>query len=130
MRDLLVLLMVFGSAPAILFRPHIGILMWTWVSLMNPHRLTWGFVQTFPIAMVIAVTTLAGLVLSRETKRFPVSLLSVLLIAYTLWISFTTIFALNPADATGLLDRALKILLMTFVTMILINSRERIYALV
>jgi len=130
MRSLLIILIVFGSLPLVLIKPHVGILLWTWISLMNPHRMSWGLVEYIPLAVVIGGATLIGLVVSRETKRFPVSTVSVLLIAYTLWLCFTTIFALNPAGASDSLTRALKILLMTFVTMILINSRERIHALV
>ncbi len=38
MRDLLVTLLVFGSLPLILRRPFVGIIVWTWLGLMNPHR--------------------------------------------------------------------------------------------
>ena len=43
MRDLLIVLIVFGSLPLILVRPQIGILMWFWLGMMNPHRLAWGY---------------------------------------------------------------------------------------
>ena len=39
MRDIAVTAVVFGLLPFILWRPHIGILVWTWLGLMNPHRL-------------------------------------------------------------------------------------------
>ena len=42
LRDLLVFAIVFGSIPFILRRPWIGVLMWVWISVMNPHRLSWG----------------------------------------------------------------------------------------
>jgi hypothetical protein len=43
MRSLLVALLVFGSLPIIIVRPHVGVLVWSWIGYMNPHRLTWGF---------------------------------------------------------------------------------------
>ena len=43
MRDLLVTLIVVGSLPFILRWPRIGIMMYIWVSVMNPHRLSFGF---------------------------------------------------------------------------------------
>ena len=44
MRDIFVTLVVFGSLPLILWRPFYGIIMWTWLGYMNPHRMAWGFV--------------------------------------------------------------------------------------
>src|SRR5215470_12258031 len=60
MRDLLILGFVFAMLPFCFFRPYIGALMWVWISLMNPHRLTWGPAYGFPFAMLVAVTTMAG----------------------------------------------------------------------
>ena len=38
LRDLLLLVTVYGSIPFILRKPFVGILVWYWLSLMNPHR--------------------------------------------------------------------------------------------
>ncbi len=130
MRSLLVLIIILGSLPFILLKPHVGILMWFWVSFMSPHRISWGVTDALPLALIVAAATLAGMLISRESKRFPVTPLSVLLVVYTIWICITTVFAVNPDDAHDLLDRALKILVMTFVTMMLINTRERIHMLI
>ena len=43
MRDIIVTLAVFGLLPLILRRPWLGVLAWSWLGFMNPHRLTWGF---------------------------------------------------------------------------------------
>jgi len=45
MRDLFVLAVVFGSVPVILARPWIGVLVWSWLAYMNPHRLAWGIAR-------------------------------------------------------------------------------------
>ena len=72
MRDLFVTMVVFGSLPLILKRPYIGILMWSWIGYMNPHRLSWGFATDFPFAMIIAITTLTRDAIFREKKSvFP-----------------------------------------------------------
>ena len=39
MRDIAVTLVIFGALPFILWRPYIGVLVWTWIGFMNPHRL-------------------------------------------------------------------------------------------
>jgi probable O-glycosylation ligase (exosortase A-associated) len=130
LRDLLVTMAVFGSLPFIFLRPYIGILMWSWIGYMNPHRLTWSFAYNFPFAQVIGLATLASLFLSREPKRIPWNGVSVLLVALSLWMVVTTLFALYPGSAWDHLARVLKILLMAFVTMMVMNHPERVKSLV
>ncbi len=44
-RDFFVLIVVMGSLPLILSRPFLGVLMWSWLSYLNPHKLSWGFAR-------------------------------------------------------------------------------------
>lgn len=130
MRDLLVALIVFGSVPFTFVRPHIGAYMWAWLSLMSPHRMTWGFAQTLRVAMVVGAVTIMAWLISREPKRPPMSAPVVILAMFTIWITFCNLFAVNPTDAWIKWSEVIKILLMTFVTMCLLQSRERIYIMV
>lgn len=50
MRDILLTGFVFSVIPWMLSRPQFGLLMWSWMGCMNPHRLTWGFAYSFPFA--------------------------------------------------------------------------------
>jgi len=59
-RDFLVILIVLGSVPLTLVRPQIGVLMWFWLSLMNPHRMSWGYAQEFRVALVVGTATIIG----------------------------------------------------------------------
>ena len=43
MRDLLILSIVFLGCGAALRRPWVGVLLWTWLSIMNPHRYAYGY---------------------------------------------------------------------------------------
>ncbi len=131
MRDILLTLTIFGTVPVILVKPHIGVLVFSWISYMNPHRLTWGFAYNFHFALIIAATTILAWVISREPKRLPWNGVTLLLIAFTLWISLTTLFALYPDPAYIKWERTIKILLFNgFITLALMGSRERINALV
>ena len=130
MRDLFVTLVVFGSLPLILWRPFYGIIMWTWLGYMNPHRLAWGFSTTMPFAMIVAITTLVALLFSRESKKLPWTGETVLLVFFVLWMCLTTAHAFNPVIAGAQLDKVLRIQLMNFVTLILLTQRERIHAVV
>jgi hypothetical protein len=71
MRSILVVLLVFGSLPVIVIKPHVGVLVWSWIGYMNPHRLTWGVTYHFPFAMVVGVVTIAAWLFSREPKSLP-----------------------------------------------------------
>ena len=70
MRDALVLMLVAGSLPLIFMRPWIGILVWSWLGYMNPHRLTWGFAYDFPFAQIVGIVTLLALVFYHRSTMF------------------------------------------------------------
>lgn len=130
MRDYIIFVIVFGALPFVLKRPYIGILLWCWVSYMNPHRFAFGSAYDFPFAALIAVATLAGLFLSKEPKSIPWTSLTVMWAVFVLWMSFTTLFALVPADAYLEWLRTGKIQLMSFVTIAVMATRARLNSLV
>lgn len=130
MRDILVTLIVFGSLPLILWRPFYGIVMWTWLGYMNPHRMAWGFSTSMPFAMMVALTTLVALLISKESKKIPWTREMVVLLLFVVWMCVTTYFAFRPDIALEQLNKVLKIQFMTFVTLIMLTSRERIHAIV
>jgi probable O-glycosylation ligase (exosortase A-associated) len=131
MRSLLVALLVFGSLPLIIVKPHIGVLVWSWIGYMNPHRLTWGFTYDFPFAMVVGLVTIGAWLFSREPKTLPWHPLVLLLAAFAAWVSFTTLFAAYPDHAQWKWDRTIKILLFNgFATVGLITTRRRLDALI
>ena len=132
MRDFVILAIVFGSVPVILMRPWVGIIMWSWVSYMNPHRLTWDFAYDFPVAMIIGITTIIAWLISRDPKdkKMPWDAISVLMVLFVLWTGVTTLFALEPADAFNKWETFNKVMLMTFLTLMLMHSRIRLQALV
>lgn len=130
MRDFLLFTVVFGSIPFILIRPHVGILMWSWISYMNPHRMTWGFMYDFPLALVIGATTIVAFLCSKEERKIPWDGISVLLLVYLLWTGVSTAFALVPDQAFFHWQQFFKIVVMTFLTMALMQSEKRLDALV
>lgn len=130
MRDLLITIIIFGSIPFILQRPYIGILMWTWISLMNPHRLGWGMANSLPVAMVIGAVTAAAWLMSKEEKKVPWDSIVVMMAIYLAWTALTTATALVPAAAIGHFDKFAKALVMIFVTLILMRSEKRFLALI
>lgn len=130
MRDLFLLVAFSATIPAILFRPHVGILVWAWFSYMNPHRLTWGFTFDLRFALICAAVTMVAWIFSREPVKLPWKSTSVLLGLLLIWVSITTLFAVAPAEASVGWEKTTKILVMTLVTLGLMQSRERIHAFV
>ncbi|MFZ5595317.1 MAG: putative O-glycosylation ligase, exosortase A system-associated [Pseudomonadota bacterium] len=129
MRDIFVTLVVLGSIPAIFLQPHIGILMWSWLGYMNPHRISWGFATEFPFAMIVGLVTMVALLFSKESKRIPWTKETILLLLFILWMLVTTFFAVHSDLAWVHMEKIVKIQVMIFLTLILINSRERLHAL-
>jgi probable O-glycosylation ligase (exosortase A-associated) len=131
MRDIFVTLVILGSLPFCIRWPHIGVLMWTWLAFMNPHRLTWGFAYNLQFALFVALATLVGLLFSKEPKKIPWTAESVLLLLFIIWMVITTTFAaVYPALAWPQLEKVVKIQLMVFVTMIIMQRPDRLKLLV
>lgn len=130
MRDIALALFVFGMIPFILVRPYLGLLVWSWLGYMNPNRLTYGFAYNFPWVEVVAIATLLGLLLGRERKLPPWSSVLGLLLLYLAWTGVTTVFAAMPGPAWLKWQEFAKILVMVFVTLMLVDSRERVRWLV
>src|SRR5215470_2378013 len=116
-RDIVLTALIFGTLPFILFRPYLGVLVWTWLGFMNPHPLTWSFAYDMPFAMIVALVTLMGLLMSREPKKIPWTRETILLLVFLGWVLATTINAMYPALAWAKINQFWKILLMVYVTM-------------
>lgn len=130
MRDIALALFIFGTIPFILSRPYIGLLVWSWLGYMNPHRLCYGFAYSFPWVMIIAVFTLVSLAISKESKKIPLSAVSVLLFVFLAWTGVTTLVAAEPVAAAEKFQEFAKILVMVFVTLMIVNTRQRMHWLV
>ncbi|PIF13489.1 putative O-glycosylation ligase, exosortase A system-associated [Janthinobacterium sp. 13] len=130
MRDILITVIILGSLPFILKAPAIGGLMWVWVSVMNPHTQGWGFATHMPFAFIIAIATLLGLLMTREPKNLPLTPVSVLLLLFVAWMNVTAPFALLPQSSWVQWNKVMKIMLMSFVVMMVIRSRRDIVRLV
>jgi len=129
-RDLLVTLIVFGVLPLVFTRPHFGILLWSWIGYMNPHRLGWGFAYNFPFAAVVGIVTIVSLVLARRKLSFFLTPTINWLIFFNFWILITTIYSLNPDDAWFQWEKVFKIQVMIFLTLWIMNDKEKIHSFI
>ncbi|WP_136679335.1 putative O-glycosylation ligase, exosortase A system-associated [Neptunomonas sp. XY-337] len=130
MRDLVVLFLVFGSLPFIFKRPYLGIIVWAWLSYMNPHRLAYGFAYNMPFAQIVALVLIIALVMTKDRQKIPVNGLVITWVFFLIWMGLTSLFALDSAAAKIQYVKVLKIQFLTFLTIILINSYEKMKMLI
>ena len=120
MHDLFVATIVLGVLPFVLKRPFLGVLLMAWLGYMNPHRLCYGFMLSFPVVQTVAIFTLAGMLISKEAKRLVWSREVIALLAFVVWMGVSTILAFYPGLALIEYERFVKIQILTFM-----NERRR-----
>ncbi|MGO4381848.1 putative O-glycosylation ligase, exosortase A system-associated [Pseudoduganella sp. RAF53_2] len=126
MRDILVTVLVFASIPYIFKKPWFGMVMWVWISVMNPHSQGWGFAREFPFAAIIAGVTVLAMVAKPKEIRMPMSPVVAALMAFILWMCVSSAFAINVEQIGPQLIKVLKIMGMTLVVMMLVRTRQHI----
>jgi probable O-glycosylation ligase (exosortase A-associated) len=126
MRGLILTLIVFGAVPWMFYYPFLGLMFWVGLGYLNPHRMIWGFARDLPFVQVAAIVTLIAWLCSKEPKKFPLNGVTVSWLLFTLWVCFTTLFALNPDAAGQEWARFIKIQLMTLMMLLMITDRRRI----
>lgn len=129
MRDLLIVGIVIVAALAALRRPWIGIMLWTWLSIMNPHRYAFGFAYDMPLAAIAAGSTLAGFFATKDRsspiKGAPVKWLLV----FMLWITASWLFGINLETDYPQWNKVMKVYFMVIVGLALLHTKEHIFAL-
>ena len=126
MRDLLLLAIIGILAIMALGRPWIGVMLWNWISIMNPHRYTWGFAVNAPVAMIAALVTLIGFLFTKE-KESPFKGAPVWwLLIFVIWMTISWLAGVDPSGDYADWLRAFKIYLMLFVALALLNNKYHI----
>ena len=126
MRDILILGIVLAGSLYALKQPWIGIMLWTWVSLMNPHNLAYGFVQNFPVAATVAIATMVGLAATKERQNPFSEAPAIWLVTFVGWMCFTYPFSFNVDGSTEMLSKVIKIDIMALVTISILRTRRHI----
>lgn len=129
MRDILVIAIVAAGVIAALRQPWVGVMLWAWVSIMNPHRYTWGFAYEAPVAAVAAGVCMLGLVYARDKASPFKGPPMVWLALFVAWITISWLMGLDPSGDYEQWKKVMKILLMVFVGMALLHSKQHIFAL-
>src|SRR4051794_16211872 len=98
MRDAVFTLVMLGLLPLAVVRPFVGVLLWSWISFMNPHQLLWGFAAPLPWAAMVFCATVFGCAMAGEPRRFEVNWVMAMLAVLMVCFTVTTITALAPPE--------------------------------
>lgn len=130
MRDLLLVSIVAAGCFWGLKRPWIALLVWVWLSIMNPHRYTFGFAFSAPLAQMAALSILLGLMFSQDRRESPFrGAPTNWFIALTIWITISWAMGLDPSGDLGQWTKVMKINVMVVVALVLVHSKQQIMGL-
>lgn len=130
MRTLLLTSILLVLVPLALFKPWIGAVGWAWIGTMNPHKLTFGFLESAPLAAAVAGATLIGLLFTRERRPLPINGVTVTLLIFIAWMCLTTVFAIYPNESAEMWSKVMKVQLMIFATLMLLYKQEHLTAFI
>lgn len=126
MRDFLITGILLVALPFAVRFTWVAVLLWTWISVMNPHKLAYGYIHSAPIAAVAAGAALVSLFFNRDRMTLPKNPAVIVLVLFVIWMCVTTIFAIDFGTSWIQLSKVLKIQIMTLVAMIALRSRKHI----
>ncbi len=128
MRDLLVLAIVIPAAIMALRRPWVGVLLWTWLSIMNPHRYSWGIAYEAPLAAITAGCTVLGLLMTKD-KQSPFQGTPVkIFVTLAIWITLSWLAGIDTEGDYPQWSKVMKIYFMTLVAISLLKTKLQITA--
>ena len=131
MRDVVILVGLLALIPMILKRPFIGVLAWTWIALLNPHREAFGFSTSLRPNLLIVLVTLVAFAISSEKKTWPGGKMALSFVAFIGWTTLTMLLAPDvKASFTFYSDFVIKMAMHMVILLIVINSPHRLIALV
>lgn len=126
MRDILVVVLFLVLIIRAFKNPFIGLLTYYWISFMNPHRFTWGFAYSLPLAMIASVVTVLSSVIHYRQLQFPLVRETYLYLVLWIFITITTLFSFYPKYAWIEWTLVTKIFFMTFFIVLIVNDKKKI----
>jgi putative inorganic carbon (hco3(-)) transporter len=131
MRDIAVLMLLLGAVAMALRAPWYGVLALAVFGYLNPHRYAWGFSTELPVYQVLFIAVGVSFLIQNKDRQ-PIPSDWRVPAFYALWAYFvvTTLDAINPAAATPMLVKVSKIYLPLIFTLLLINTREKLFYLI
>ncbi|HHZ88702.1 MAG TPA: putative O-glycosylation ligase, exosortase A system-associated [Chromatiaceae bacterium] len=130
MRDAVVLAFLIGCVVMTIKRPWWGVLCLAIFSYMNPHAYAWGFVRTLPVYQTLFIVAVLVFFTTKDKQRLPKDWRVTTFYCLWAYFFFTTLTAENQFWAWPKLLEVSKIYAPFFLTLMLINTREKLYYLI
>lgn len=128
MRDILIIMFMACFGPMMFKFAHIGMYLWTWVAIMNPHKLVYGIARGQSFNLWIAVITMGVWLFSKERKIPAAPGFAVMIMIFAVWITLTTALAPTPDISWPLWERNIKSLVLVYLVLCIITTRARLHA--
>lgn len=131
MRGLLVAILVLGWVPVILFKPHIGVLVWSWVSHMIPQSYTFNFARNFPFLVLVFAVTAIGMIVNKEKYKLPSHPIVYAIFLYWFWVLLTTSVGMDegPVFTSYMWQKMIqfsKVLIFALISIAVMQSPNRV----
>jgi putative inorganic carbon (hco3(-)) transporter len=132
-RDIIILAGIGISMPICFLRPVYGIIVWTVLAFVNPQDFGWGLAQQSSPALLVAIPTLLGCLVFTNGWQRLFNREVLLIVLLWVWFTMTTFnssydpaFAEKAVAAWSRWNMVSKILLMTAVTVLIVNTWQRL----
>jgi len=127
MRDLVVIILFIVLIGLSLRKPFLGVLTYYWISLMAPHKYTWGFSNTQPLAMIAAIVTIISAIIHLKELHFPKTRETFLFLLFWFFITLTTFFSIYPDQAWISWQEASKVFIMVLLSITIVNTKQKLH---
>jgi len=130
MRDFAVLVFVIACIMAIFYRSWYGVLSLAVFSYLNPHAYAWGFVRTLPAYQILFLVVLFATISTKDKQPLPKDWRIPAFILLWIYFCITTTQAYMQDYAWDRLWIITKIYLPFYFTLVLINTRHKLFCLI
>ncbi len=129
MRDIFIFSAVLCILLATLRKPQIGVLGWLWLSIMNPHKESFGWIYSMPLLdMIAGVTLISAIINFKQAKKATFHPVAVIMLIFYLWACLSTIFSVSFDLAFPKWLDYSKTMLFVLLMLLFLNSRHWIIA--
>ncbi len=127
------ILLAFLAALTVLalIRPMAGVIGYECFTFMSPQQETYGATGALPVALIVALATFVGCVINSEPRKFATNGVTMLMVAFLLQATLSTIFAQAPSSIVlPVYTDLLKSFGFLLLVAALLTTRMRVHALV
>ena len=130
LRDFVVLIFTLACIGFALRKAWWGVLALAVFSYLNPHAYAWGPVRTLPLFQVLFIVVAIKTLMETDKQPIPKDWRVVAFIILWFYFFLTTTQALVPSEAWTKFWFVTKVYLPFIFTLVLINTREKLYYLI